>query len=77
MSAALERAAYVAHSLPGIVVGLSLVFFGVTVALPLYQSAWLLALGYATLFLPLGCGWRASAQRDLTAAAVVTISANR
>jgi iron(III) transport system permease protein len=54
LSAALERAAYVAHSLPGIVVGLSLVFFGVTVALPLYQTTWLLALAYATLFLPLG-----------------------
>ena len=35
-------------------VGLSLVFFGVTVALPLYQTTWLLALAYATLFLPLG-----------------------
>lgn len=54
LSAALERAAYLAHSLPGIVVGLSLVFFGVTVALPLYQTTWLLALAYATLFLPLG-----------------------
>jgi iron(III) transport system permease protein len=54
LSAALERAAYIAHSLPGIVVGLSLVFFGVTVALPLYQTTWLLALAYATLFLPLG-----------------------
>lgn len=49
----LERAAYVAYSLPGVVVGLSLVSFGVTVARPLYQSTWLLALAYATLFLPL------------------------
>jgi iron(III) transport system permease protein len=49
----LERGAYVAYSLPGVVVGLSLVSFGVTVARPLYQSTWLLALAYATLFLPL------------------------
>lgn len=61
LSRALERAAYLAHSLPGVVVGLSLVFFGVTVAMPLYQTTWLLALAYATLFLPLGVGAVASA----------------
>jgi iron(III) transport system permease protein len=49
-----EQAVYLAHGLPGIVVALSLVFFGVTVALPLYQTSWLVALAYATLFLPLG-----------------------
>lgn len=53
LSRALERTAYLAHSLPGVVVGLSLVFFGVTVALPLYQTIWMLAFAYATLFLPL------------------------
>ncbi|GGK72784.1 ABC transporter permease [Ornithinimicrobium pekingense] len=61
LSQALERTAYLAHSLPGVVVGLSLVFFGVTVALPFYQTTWLLALAYATLFLPLGVGAVASA----------------
>ena len=35
-------------------VGLSLVFLGVTVLMPLYQTTWLLAFAYATLFLPLG-----------------------
>lgn len=49
-----EQAVYVAHGLPGIVVALALVFFGVTVILPLYQTSWLVALAYATLFLPLG-----------------------
>ena len=49
----LEQAAYLAHGLPGVVVGLSLVFLGVSVLLPLYQTTWLLAFGYATLFLPL------------------------
>ncbi|MGD8150638.1 ABC transporter permease [Ornithinimicrobium sp. Y1694] len=61
LSRLLERAAYLGHSLPGVVVGLSLVFFGVTVALPLYQTTWLLALAYATLFLPLGVTAVASA----------------
>lgn len=61
LSRLLERAAYLAHSLPGVVVGLSLVFFGVTVALPLYQTTWMLALAYATLFLPLGVSAVASA----------------
>ncbi|WP_133884307.1 iron ABC transporter permease [Glycomyces sp. NRRL B-16210] len=53
LSAVLERLSYLAHALPGIVVGLSLVFFGINVAFALYQTAWLLALGYAVLFLPL------------------------
>ena len=53
LSALTERAAYLAHALPGVVVGLSLVFLGVTVADPLYQTTWLLAFAYAALFLPL------------------------
>ncbi|MFK5690903.1 ABC transporter permease [Ornithinimicrobium sp. LYQ92] len=54
LSALLERTAYLAHALPGVVVGLSLVSLGVTLLLPLYQTTALLALAYATLFLPLG-----------------------
>jgi iron(III) transport system permease protein len=49
----LDRLSYLPHALPGVVIGLSLVFFGVNVAFPLYQTPWLLALGYAALFLPL------------------------
>ncbi|MFI2367979.1 ABC transporter permease [Streptomyces sp. NPDC018833] len=49
----LDRLAYVSHALPGLVIGLSLVFFGINVAYPLYQTVWLLALAYAALFLPL------------------------
>ncbi|BCB76164.1 iron ABC transporter permease [Phytohabitans flavus] len=52
----LDRLTYVAHALPGVVIGLSLVFFGINVVYPLYQSVWLLALAYATLFLPLAVG---------------------
>jgi iron(III) transport system permease protein len=52
----LDRLTYVAHALPGVVIGLSLVFFGINVAYPLYQTVWLLALAYATLFLPLAVG---------------------
>jgi iron(III) transport system permease protein len=39
-----------------LVIGLSLVFFGIHVAYPLYQTMWLLALAYAALFLPLAVG---------------------
>jgi iron(III) transport system permease protein len=53
MAALLDRLAYLPHALPGLVIGLSLVFFGIHVAYPLYQSMWLLALAYAVLFLPL------------------------
>lgn len=40
------------HALPAIVVGLSLVFFGANVASPVYQTIWLLLIGYLILFLP-------------------------
>jgi iron(III) transport system permease protein len=56
-----ERLSYVAHALPGVVIGLSLVFFGIRVAYPLYQTMWLLALAYAALFLPLAVGAVAAA----------------
>ncbi|MGH3712769.1 MAG: ABC transporter permease [Micromonosporaceae bacterium] len=49
----LERASYAGHALPGLVTGLSLVFFAIAVAYPLYQTTAMLALGYGVLFLPL------------------------
>jgi iron(III) transport system permease protein len=49
----LERASYAGHALPGLVTGLSLVFFAVTLAYPLYQTTAMLAIGYSVLFLPL------------------------
>ncbi|GAB1691994.1 ABC transporter permease [Krasilnikovia sp. M28-CT-15] len=53
VATAVERLSYLTHALPGVVIGLSLVFFGVHVAYPLYQTRWLLTLAYAALFLPL------------------------
>ncbi|MEZ5239374.1 MAG: ABC transporter permease subunit [Microthrixaceae bacterium] len=52
----IERSVYVTHALPGIVVALSLVFVGVNLLRPLYQSVPMVALAYAVLFLPLGVG---------------------
>jgi iron(III) transport system permease protein len=49
----LERAAYLAQGVPGIVVALALVSLTVQAAPPLYQSAALLVLAYAIMFLPL------------------------
>ena len=48
-----EHAVFLAHGLPGVVVGLSLVFLGASLARPLYQTTWMVAFAYATLFLPL------------------------
>jgi iron(III) transport system permease protein len=56
VATALDRLSYVSHALPGLVIGLSLVFFGIRVAYPLYQTVWLLSLAYAALFLPLAVG---------------------
>jgi iron(III) transport system permease protein len=50
---ALERAAYLAQSVPGIVVALALVSLTVHSIHPLYQSTFLLLLAYAVVFLPL------------------------
>ncbi|WP_179202253.1 ABC transporter permease [Streptomyces caniscabiei] len=48
----LEQTAYAGHALPGITVALSLVFFAVRYAYPLYQRLPLLVCAYAVLFLP-------------------------
>jgi iron(III) transport system permease protein len=50
---ALERAAYLAQSIPGIVVALALVSLTVHTLRPLYESTPLLVTAYAVLFLPL------------------------
>jgi iron(III) transport system permease protein len=49
----LERAAYLAQSIPGIVVALALVSLTVHSIRPLYQSTLLLVIAYAIVFLPL------------------------
>ncbi|HLR13230.1 MAG TPA: iron ABC transporter permease [Burkholderiaceae bacterium] len=48
-----DRLPYFIHSLPGLVIGLTFVFFSVRYINPLYQTVALLILGYAMLYLPL------------------------
>ncbi len=50
----LERTAWLAQGVPGIVVALALVSLTLDFAEPLYQTSLLLVLAYAILFLPLG-----------------------
>lgn len=52
----LESAAYLSQAVPGIVVGLSLVSFSLTVLPGLYQSSAVLVLAYVVLFLPRAVG---------------------
>jgi iron(III) transport system permease protein len=52
----LERSCYVGYALPGIVVALSLVFFGVRLAPALYQTLVMLVFAYVVLFLPQSIG---------------------
>lgn len=52
----IERAAWVAHSLPGVIVALGLVFVAVRWMHPFYQSSALLVLGYSILYLPIAVG---------------------
>jgi iron(III) transport system permease protein len=51
-----EGACWLGHSLPGIVVALSLVFFGARVVPSVYQTMWMLTLAYVVLFLPQALG---------------------
>jgi iron(III) transport system permease protein len=48
----IERMTYAGNALPGIVVALSLVFFGVRYARPLYQTMAMLVVAYIIRFLP-------------------------
>lgn len=51
VAGALESAAYLGHALPGVVVGLSLVFLSLRVVPSLYQTSIVLGFAYAVLFL--------------------------
>lgn len=53
LSRATERAAYLPRALPGIAVALSVVYFAVRYAQPMYQQPPLLIGGYVVLFFPL------------------------
>lgn len=52
LSTALERSTYLASSVPGVVVGLSLVTASIRYARPLYQTTTLVVAAYVMLFLP-------------------------
>ena len=56
LSSLVERASFTGFALPGVVVALSLVFFGARVATPLYQTRTLLVFAYVVLFLPQAVG---------------------
>jgi len=56
LSSLLERATYIGFGLPGIVIALSLVFFGAKYATSLYQTLPMLIFAYGILFLPAAVG---------------------
>ena len=56
LSMVIERISYIGFALPGIVVALALVFFGITYAPALYQTTGLLIFAYVVLFLPAALG---------------------
>jgi len=60
-SAAIESLSYSGLALPGVVIGLSLVFLSINVFPAIYQSFFLLAFAYAVLFLPKSLGASRSA----------------
>lgn len=53
VAAVLERTVYLPRALPGVVVGLALIYFTIRYAANLYQSPYILAAAYTVLFLPL------------------------
>lgn len=56
LSRGVELASFAGHALPGITVGLALVFLGIRLLPALYQETPLLVFAYAVLFLPLAVG---------------------
>jgi iron(III) transport system permease protein len=52
----LDRASHIGFALPGIVIALALVFFGVNFVTPVYQTLALLVFAYVVLFLPAASG---------------------
>lgn len=56
LSGLIEQVTWVVHSLPGLVIALSLVFFGIRLANPIYQQTPMLVIAYVVLFLPLAVG---------------------
>jgi iron(III) transport system permease protein len=56
LSRAIERLTYVSFALPGIVVALALVFFGIQYANSFYQTVPMMLLAYLVLFLPQAVG---------------------
>ena len=62
----LESAAYLSHGLPGIVVGLSLVFLGIRLVPALYQTTTLLVFAYAVLFMSKALGTTRSSIEGVT-----------
>jgi iron(III) transport system permease protein len=51
-----ERATYVGYGVPGVALGLALVFFGAQYATPIYQTVYLLVFAYVVRFLPQAVG---------------------
>ncbi|QLG63882.1 ABC transporter permease [Halorarum salinum] len=51
-----ERATYVGYAVPGVVIGLALVFLGTSYARPVYQTLYLLVFAYVVRFLPQAVG---------------------
>ena len=56
MSMTVERATYLSHALPGIVIGIAVVHVGIRLVPSLYQRTPMLVLAYVVIFLPLAVG---------------------
>jgi iron(III) transport system permease protein len=56
LSEAFERATYIGYAVPGVVLGLALVYFGTSYARPIYQTVYLLIAAYVVRFLPQAVG---------------------
>lgn len=56
LALAAERSTWIAHSLPGVIVSLALVYLAVRWLYPLYQTSALLVVGYVILYLPIAIG---------------------
>jgi iron(III) transport system permease protein len=64
LPAVIERSTYLTLALPGVVIALSLIFISLRIAFGIYETSWLVMIGYAVLTFPLALSCMKSSIRQ-------------
>jgi len=64
LPAVIERSTYLTLALPGVVIALSLIFLSLRIAFGIYETSWLVMIGYAVITFPLALSCMKSSVRQ-------------